>query len=450
MTASTDRRASHRPSRWRWLRVLLAVTLLVPMLSSQIQVRPVSGDDLSSAVAQQQRLNKLIAEQKRQLAQLSASQIGLLGKIATTRSNLAKINENFAQVQSEINVLKSDIAGVQTHYNELVAQVADLEGQLVDLQAQEAAKQKELDGRRDTLARRLVAAYQTDQTSLLEQLLNAKSITDVVSDVSYYMDMGAADQALAEQIQVDERTLLQMHANVTQTRDAVQQLADQTAIQKKQLDAEMTQLNAAQAQLAALQKQTQRQLAQQKAAEAALVANKQALAAAIKANGQAQAQLARKIDALIAAQAQRGRIPSAYSGTLAWPMGGVVTQNFGCTGVPSEPPKGNCAHFHEGIDLAAPCGTQIRSSGSGTVVFVGYNPFDAPPRAWIVIIAHASNLDTWYAHMAPSAPGGVYDGAHVAKGQLIGWEASTGHSTGCHLHWAVRLNGQFVNPRLFV
>jgi murein DD-endopeptidase MepM/ murein hydrolase activator NlpD len=35
-------------------------------------------------------------------------------------------------------------------------------------------------------------------------------------------------------------------------------------------------------------------------------------------------------------------------------------------------------------------------------------------------------------------------------GQVVGYEASTGHSTGCHLHWAVRLNGVFSNPRLFV
>jgi murein DD-endopeptidase MepM/ murein hydrolase activator NlpD len=68
-----------------------------------------------------------------------------------------------------------------------------------------------------------------------------------------------------------------------------------------------------------------------------------------------------------------------------------------------------------------------------------------------VIIAHSSNLSTWYAHMKAYAyPGGISTGSVVKTGQVIGYEASTGHSTGCHLHWMVQYNGDFVNPRLFV
>jgi murein DD-endopeptidase MepM/ murein hydrolase activator NlpD len=57
---------------------------------------------------------------------------------------------------------------------------------------------------------------------------------------------------------------------------------------------------------------------------------------------------------------------------------------------------------------------------------------------------------TWYAHMTGAAPPGIYVGAQVAAGQLVGTENTTGHSTGCHLHWAVRVNGVFMNPRMFV
>jgi murein DD-endopeptidase MepM/ murein hydrolase activator NlpD len=84
------------------------------------------------------------------------------------------------------------------------------------------------------------------------------------------------------------------------------------------------------------------------------------------------------------------------------------------------------------------------------VVFVGYNPYDAPPRAWLVIIAHSTSMVTWYAHMTGKAPPGIVVGAAVAAGQLVGTENTTGHSTGCHLHWAVRVNGNFLNPRLFL
>jgi murein DD-endopeptidase MepM/ murein hydrolase activator NlpD len=52
--------------------------------------------------------------------------------------------------------------------------------------------------------------------------------------------------------------------------------------------------------------------------------------------------------------------------------------------------------------------------------------------------------------MSPTYPGGITAGSYVSAGQVIGYEASTGHSTGAHLHWAVMLDGTFVNPRLFL
>ena len=131
-------------------------------------------------------------------------------------------------------------------------------------------------------------------------------------------------------------------------------------------------------------------------------------------------------------------------------MGGVVTQWYGCTGVVSEPPVGSCAHFHQGIDIAAPYGTPVHAAAAGTVVFVGWNPYDAPPQAWMVIIAHTSGLQTWYAHMEAFAPAGIWAGAHVGRGQVIGYEGMTGHTTGPHLHWAVMANGYFVNPQAYL
>jgi murein DD-endopeptidase MepM/ murein hydrolase activator NlpD len=67
-----------------------------------------------------------------------------------------------------------------------------------------------------------------------------------------------------------------------------------------------------------------------------------------------------------------------------------------------------------------------------------------------VIIAHSTSMVTWYAHMTGKAPAGIYVGAQVSTGQVIGTENTTGHSSGCHLHWAVRVDGVFMNPRLFV
>jgi murein DD-endopeptidase MepM/ murein hydrolase activator NlpD len=428
---------------------VLAVALLTPTFALQAPVPVAHGNDLSDAIAAQQRLNTLIADQKKQLAQLASMQAGLNTQIASTTENLAGVRTSLDQAQAQVDALKTQVLAVQATYDDLAAKDASLQAQLQALQAEQVQKQAELDNRQAVLAARLLAAYQADKTPLIERLLSAHSLTDVLSDVSYYIDLGQADKALADQIEQDKIVLDQLEATVATTAASTHELVTETAAQKSELDSEVKQLDAAQSQLASLQAKLQKQLAAQKTAEAQLEKNKADLAAAIKSNGQALDDLAKKIDQLIAKQGP-GKIPSQYSGTLEWPMGGVVTQEFGCTGVPSEPRIGNCAHFHQGIDLAAPCLTPVHAAGPGVVVFVGYNPYDAPPRAWLVIIAHSTSMVTWYAHMTARAPKGIYVGAKVVAGQVIGTENTTGHSSGCHLHWAVRVNGTFMNPRLFL
>jgi murein DD-endopeptidase MepM/ murein hydrolase activator NlpD len=222
----------------------------------------------------------------------------------------------------------------------------------------------------------------------------------------------------------------------------------ETAAQKAELDKHLGELNAAQAQLKELERRTAAALKIQKAAYAKILANKKNLAKAIAATAAARRALSSKISDLIAKQYSQGNIPSQYNGSLRWPMPGTVTQDFGCTGFSWEPPLGSCAHFHQGIDIVAPEGAAVRSSGAGRVAYCGWNYADGADPAWIVIIAHSSQLDTWYAHLKPTCP--VQTGGPVKAGQIIGREGNTGHSTGAHLHWAVRYNGEFVNPRLFL
>jgi murein DD-endopeptidase MepM/ murein hydrolase activator NlpD len=312
--------------------------------------------------------------------------------------------------------------------------------------------QRELEVRQQILAARLAAAYEADQTPILQQILTAHSLTEALADVSYYGALSAADKALADEIKRDQEALAQIRQTVEMANAANTELKDQVDAERHRLDDAQTQLATAEQQLADLKAMIEKQLAEQQAAEAKLATDKAALAAAIRSNGAAMDDLAARIDQLIAQQGGGGGapIPSEYNGTLSWPMGGRITQEFGCTGVAGEPRVGSCAHFHQGIDIAAPCLTPVRAAGAGVVVFVGYNPYDAPPQAWLVIVAHSTSMVTWYAHMTGRAPAGIYVGAQVAAGQLVGTENTTGHSTGCHLHWAVRVNGVFMNPRLFV
>jgi murein DD-endopeptidase MepM/ murein hydrolase activator NlpD len=124
------------------------------------------------------------------------------------------------------------------------------------------------------------------------------------------------------------------------------------------------------------------------------------------------------------------------SGTFLRPVPGSISSGFGYR---TDPVTGAQA-FHAGIDLAAPCGTPIKAAGNGTVVLVGWDPSG---YGNYVVINHGGGLATLYGHQSAVA---AANGQVVTAGQVIGYVGSTGKSTGCHLHFEVRVNGNPVNP----
>lgn len=430
----------------------MALLLLLPLVAGlSSSPPPARGDDLADARARQKALETKIAAQQQQVAQLNALQADLRGQIADTGSALRGINADLGAVKTRITKLADEIAVVKASYQDLVGQLADLDAQLVSIQGQEAEKAADLSQRKAILAQRLRAAYATDRTSLLETLLSADSFSTVLTDVGYLMDFGEQDKALAEQIARDQETLAALQQSVTDTRTQTEALRVETAHQRGELAARINDLKIARDQLKALQAETARRLAIQRANFAKLDRNKAAVAKAMSQDLASQAALKSRIADILARQHRLGNIPSEYNGTLTWPMAGSITQEYGCTGFDWEPPQGSCAHWHTGIDIAADMYTPVRAAGDGTVLFAGPNPYDSYPKAWIVIIAHSENLQTWYAHLDNVAhPPTVRAGQQVHQGDIIGYEGMTGRTTGPHLHWMVELNNDFVNPRLFV
>ena len=173
----------------------------------------------------------------------------------------------------------------------------------------------------------------------------------------------------------------------------------------------------------------------------------------------ARAQLHSRIDNLVASAQRRaaaqlgGVAPGMGNGMLDWPTVGTITQEYGCTGYWVNPPRGDCPHHHDGIDIANGAGTPIRAAGAGVVAFIGYNPWESVP-SFIVVIAHGGGISSLYAHMQPSYP--VSQGQFVKKGQIIGSMGSTydraggGYSTGVHLHFTVKVDGSPVDPLQFL
>jgi murein DD-endopeptidase MepM/ murein hydrolase activator NlpD len=428
--------------------LLLFVLSTLGGLFTSVAPPSASADDLSDAYAKQKALAKLIARQKASIQDLAASQANLSREISSTKDNLAAVNADLLAVKMQIVSMEVDVARSQSAVDELVATGTRLDAELLAVQAEETRKQADLNSTKAILAERIREAYDADRTSVLDTVLSSGDFTDVLTEASYHLDFAEQDRALAEQIKTDQGVLAVLHQNVELAREQTNDLHVLAAQAKTTLDAQVANLNDTRHTLALLQAQTKKLLAAQQAAYEKMAADKVRLAKQLSAAKAAEDQLEALINRLVREQLAKGGIPSEYNGSLDWPMGGNITQEFGCTGFSWEPPLGNCSHFHTGIDVANDMYTPIHAAGAGKVIWSGRSPYDP---AWIVIIAHSSHLVTWYAHIDNVRhPPKVHAGDYVAKGEVIAYEGMTGWTTGPHLHWAVQFDGNWMNPRLFL
>ncbi|MGZ3621539.1 MAG: M23 family metallopeptidase [Ktedonobacteraceae bacterium] len=130
------------------------------------------------------------------------------------------------------------------------------------------------------------------------------------------------------------------------------------------------------------------------------------------------------------------------SGQMLRPIKGtVITQPFGH---PEYQLWCGCWKPHTGIDLAAPYGTPVTAADNGQVIWVGW---DWSGLGWAVKINHGDYIATIYGHLDHLI---VKVGQNVAVGQIIGYEGSTGASTGPHVHFMVLVHNIWVDPTLYV
>ena len=432
----------------RLLRALLVALLVVPLVGTPLaNPTAIRGDQLSDAYAKQRALEKQIAAQKALIASLKDAQAKTAAALDATTAKLNEVNADLAAVKAAVREATAQLASATASYYDLVEQVKLLHAQLLWLQATQERKAAELKVRQEALAQRLEAAYEDSHVPLLAQLLGSGSLNDVLVTISYNLTMGDADRELAERISADQATLAATEATTAAMRAQGVVLRDEAAEQRATLAAQRKDLKAAQAKLRELQDETEALVAAQQAKYQKLASDSKKAAEILAQQQKAEQQLDALIDRLIKQNAGNYRIPSEYNGTFRWPMRGTVTQEFGCTGFYWEPPLGSCAHFHRGIDIANSLGTPIYAAGEGVVILAGKSPYDIY-GAYMVVIAHSSRLTSWYAHVKTTIP--VRVGQHVSKGQLIAYNGVTGLTTGPHLHWAVQLDGSWVNPRLFL
>lgn len=100
--------------------------------------------------------------------------------------------------------------------------------------------------------------------------------------------------------------------------------------------------------------------------------------------------------------------------------------------------------MHQGVDFAGPVGTPIYAAGDGVVTFLGWKS----GYGRFVIIRHNNHLETAYAHSSAFAKN-LKQGSKVKQGDIISYIGASGHTTGPHLHFEVRIDGKQVNPMKF-
>ncbi len=383
--------------------VLLAVAALAFGAAAAGSARAATADEIQQKL-QSARDKIAAAEDKKD--SLSEQISDLDGRLAAIQKKLDGLGGQIAAVETKLDVTKEKLGVLRE------------ELRLKKLELQEA--QAELVLEQKNFARRAVLSYKSDDLDYVDVILASSDFEDLISRVDTIHDLLGGNNTLVGGLETTRDKVDSEKDAIARREDAV---ADAARVLQEKSD-----------ELAALK-------AQQAASQAAALAVRQQKHTALKGVNKDLAELERQESQLLSeSQALTGVVggsgsSGSGSGSLSWPVNGPVTSPFGWRIHPILGYK----KFHTGIDIGVGYGVPVRSSAAGTVIYAswmgGYGN--------VIIVDHGDGLSTLYAHQSSLAVG---NGAHVARGQTVGYVGSTGFSTGPHLHYEVRVNGNPVDP----
>ena len=354
-------------------------------------------NEISDLEAKSAKLEKEIAQLKKDKAEQNAIKSKLDEQIAVTQ-------EKIAASTRLINSYKSEIKKYQAEIDKKQAEIADV---------------------KHLFRQRMRSIYMSGSTNNdLLVLLDAKSFSDYLALSEVSRTISAHDEKMVNEIieSIDEIKASQKVIN--------EKMAEQNSIKKS---------------LANDQAKLKNQQSQVNGVINTIENDKSALEAKNKTYEAAINKLEKEVQAALAAASSSGKNPVFKSGRFTWPVPGYynITSYYGYR---IHPVTGK-NKLHGGIDIASAgiYGKAIVAAADGVVVSAGWN--SGGFGNWVVINhgnSGGNQFATLYAHMC-SAPV-VSAGQSVKAGQTIGYVGSTGMSTGNHLHFEVRVNGNRVNP----
>ena len=365
------------------------------------------------------------------------------------RQRAAAADERAAALQREIRDLDASIERYTAQAQELAPQVQDatarttvltdqvnsLQSEIDELTAQIAETEEELAHQRELLNARAVSTYRGESSAMLAVLFGAQDLSDLIARAENIMVVLDHNS----QISID-LTLL------TRRLETEKERLDTILTEVSELRAEAA---TAEAELRTLQQRAQNAAdtaSRLQRERSAMLADTQANAARLRALAQEEEAMAAQITRQLQQGGNLGGSTGGgrFEGRMTWPVPGFnrVTSPFGWR---THPIFGG-RRMHTGVDIAGPGinGAAVVAAGNGRVISTGWRG----GYGNTIIIDHGDGVTTLYAHLQAGGIN-VSVGQQVTAGQRIGRVGSTGNSTGPHLHWEVRVNGQPRNPMTF-
>lgn len=412
-----------RPRLPRLVAALLAVFLALPATGV---ASAASDQDLrrNQDKLRQARQGLATTEAKRKATVADLAQIE--ARRAQFEGELAALNQTLASAQSLLNAAEAKLREVQGAYDQ-----AELE---LNRTRRELARQRALYG-----ARARETFKRGNGGAPMLALLEVRDIQEFARGMKYVERVMAHDRDRITRIAALERRVQARAAQLERLRERQELLAQAAAGERDKVAA-----------LAA----DQRVLRDKAAAEAArhraalkdIEGDREQYRKLVGQLEQESAQIEGELRRRAAEERKRRQqgsggadVPTASSGELARPYSGPQTSGYGWR----EHPIYGDRRFHAGVDYGGPTGAKFWSAGAGVVVSAGWRS----GYGNAIVIDHGDGLATLYGHASALF---VTAGQYVKRGQVIGAIGSTGYSTGPHLHFEVRRDGEPQDPNRYV
>ena len=367
-------------------------------------------------MAEDEDLTNQLDSIQQQVNQQNAAKADAETVIGSVSEQLRQIEEQLRQATAELGTIKEQRVAVE---NDITLNERQL-----------AEAQKRLEGRESVFYKRVRDIYINGRLSYLDVVIGSKDFSDFANRLEVLKRIIDSDITLINEIK-KERADIEAHkqkleadrAKLVELEKAA--LAKQAEIEQKKAERNVV-----------LQKaQNDRATAMQAIEE--LNASSAQVSAMLKERQAARAAAAAA--AATAAQSSGGQGASDNwvqgTGQLGWPVSGEITSPYGYR----VHPIWVTTIYHSGIDIGVDEGTPVHAADGGVVVWSGW----MGGYGYAVVIDHGNGLSTLYGHNSELA---VDEGQSVAKGQVISYAGSTGNSTGPHVHFEVRVNGDPVDP----